>query len=67
MVYEYLNEKIEPTSIIPAFCTSFMEQSMYIAHNAEEAYNEMFKQIGIDELADYESTICFFNTSPNLI
>lgn len=57
MVYNFLNEKVEANrSAIPNFCTSFVEQSMYIAASIEESYNALFESIGVEELTVYEST-----------
>lgn len=47
---------IASTSIIPDHCLSFYEQSLYVAEAAHAAYNECFKEIGIEELAVFEST-----------
>lgn len=43
-------------SCISSNCLTFYEQSLYIAERTEAAFNELFENIGINELAVYEST-----------
>ena len=54
---ENMLESVETNrSYIPSFCETVAEQSLYLAEGAELIFNEMFEQIGISELAVYEST-----------
>lgn len=43
-------------SVIPAYTLSFAENALYIAEAIENDFNSLFKNIGINELAVYEST-----------
>lgn len=57
MKSENMLEAVETDrSFIPAYCETVYEQSLYLAEGAESIFNEMFKNIGIEELAVYEST-----------
>lgn len=58
MIYtDSLLEIIEADrSVIPSTCTSFEEQSMYVAEHAENILTGFFENVGINELAVYEST-----------
>lgn len=57
MKSENMLESVETNrSYIPNFCTTVLEQSMYVAEGAELIFNEMIEQVGIEELAVYEST-----------
>ena len=44
------------SSIIPAHCLSFYEQSLFLAEFAEAETNSLFESLGIEELAVFEST-----------
>lgn len=58
MIYaDSLLETIEANrSVIPSTCTSFEEQSMYVAEHAENILTGFLENVGINELAVYEST-----------
>ena len=43
-------------SVIPAHTLTFSENALYVAEAIERDFNEMIKNIGINELAVYEST-----------
>lgn len=43
-------------SVIPAYTLSFAENALYIAEAIERDFNSLFMNIGINELAVYEST-----------
>jgi hypothetical protein len=44
------------TSVIPAYCNSFLEAGEYAEAAINEAFNDMMNSIGINELYIYEST-----------
>lgn len=58
IVYENVEElKVEADmSVIPSFSLSFVESALYVAEAVEKDFNEMFKTIGVNELAVFEST-----------
>lgn len=54
--YEMLGKIPANKSIIPASCSSFVEASFYITEASTNVLNDMFKNIGITELAIFEAT-----------
>ncbi len=58
MIYgDSLLQTIEPNrSVIPSTCTSFEEEAMYVAEYGENVLTGFLEDVGISELAVYEST-----------
>lgn len=53
---EYLRTVPTNESAVPDGCLTFAEEALYVSAAITEAYNNTFEQIGISELAVYEST-----------
>ena len=64
MIYKnYMNiselADVQPDrSVIPSHTLTFCEDAVYVAEAIEEDYNRIFQEIGVNELAFYESTGC---------
>lgn len=59
MIYQnedILKETATIKNSFPSSVLSFSEAALYVCEGIESSYNEMFEQIGIHELAVYEST-----------
>ena len=56
LTYEEFGQLPADRSVIPASCISFSESAMYVADAAQRYFNEFYEQIGIEELAIFEST-----------
>lgn len=52
---DLLNVKAD-TSVIPAYSMSFAENALFVAEAVEKDFNTLFQNIGIQELAVFEST-----------
>lgn len=71
MIYE--NEELlkscgTNTSVIPEHVMSASEAALYVCESIESSYNKLFEEIGINELAVYESTgemICYTEADQN--
>ena len=59
MIYNNISKlaDIQPDrSVIPSHTLTFCEDAVYVAEAIEEDYNRIFQEIGVKELAFYEST-----------
>ena len=52
---DLLNVKAD-MSVIPAYSMSFAENALFVAEAVEKDFNTLFQNIGIQELAVFEST-----------
>lgn len=59
MSYVFENEDIlnsaKPVAVFPEYC-SYTEATLYIAESCEKSFNELMLNIGVNELAVFEST-----------
>lgn len=53
---QLLKETQADMSIIPAYTMTFAENSLFVAEATEKVFNELFQQVGVNELAVFEST-----------
>lgn len=56
MTYEEFSKIPANRSVIPSSCESFAESTFYVAEAAQRSFNKFFEEVGITELAIFEST-----------
>ena len=56
LTYEEMGKLPADRSVIPSYCESFSESAAYVAEASIRYVNDFFKEVGITELAIFEST-----------
>ena len=56
LTYEEMGKLPADRSVIPSYCESFSESAVYVAEASTRYINDFFKEVGITELAIFEST-----------
>lgn len=56
LTYEEMGKLPADRSVIPSYCESFAESAFYVAEAATRHMNKFFEEVGITELAIFEST-----------